>query len=187
MISAPESPGLPPGWTELLNDHERAIQEYTAAAGALPPGAWMEPLAPGKWTPAEITAHVSGAYRVLNAELAGDAGMRLLGSRLQRLVLRHTVLPRLLAGRPFPPGVRAPRETHPREIVADRGVALPALVHLAENFTRGLTEQSTRRTIRLTHAYFGSMSPRQGLALLTVHTRHHARQLTAASGSLRHP
>jgi hypothetical protein len=187
MIGAPESHALPPGWTELQNDHARAIQEYITAAGALTPGAWMEPLAPGKWTPAEITAHVSEAYRVLNAELAGHEGMRLLGSRLQRLVLRHTVLPRLLAGSPFPPGVRAPRETRPREIVADRGVALPALVHLAESFTRELTEQSTRRTVRLTHAYFGAMSPRQGLALLTVHTRHHARQLTAASGSFRHP
>lgn len=186
MIGAPASRGLPPGWTELLNDHARAVQEYNAAAGAVTPGAWMEPLTPGKWSPAEITAHVSEAYRVLTAELAGDAGMRLLGSRLQRLVLRHTVLPRLLAGSPFPPGVRAPRETRPREILADRGAALSALVHLAESFTRELTAQSTRRTIRLTHAYFGPMSPRQGLALLTVHTRHHARQLTAASGSLRH-
>jgi hypothetical protein len=152
-----------------------------SAAGRLPAHAWMRPLAPGKWTPAEVTSHVSEAYRVLRAELGGDAGMRTLGSRFQRLVLRHTMLPRLLTGRPFPPGVRAPRETRPREVVEDPGTALATLASLAAEFAEELTNRAGGGSVRLTHAYFGSLSPEQGIKLLTVHTRHHARQLAAVT------
>jgi hypothetical protein len=171
---------LPPDWDSLLADHSNAVAEYMTAAGRFASPDWMRPLAPGKWTPAELTSHVTEAYRVLRAELGGATGMRLLGSRLQRLVLRYTLLPRLLAGRPFPAGVRAPRETRPREIVEEPGDALSMLGDLAEAFIRELTTRAAGARIRLTHAYFGPLSPRQGLRLLTVHTRHHARQLSSA-------
>jgi hypothetical protein len=176
-MSGPMSNRLPPDWTSLLAHHSTALEEYRTTAGRLPAHAWMRPLAPGKWTPAEVTSHVSEAYRVLCAELAGNAGMRTLGSRFQRLVLRHTVLPRLLSGGSFPPGVRAPRETRPREIVEDPDTALATLGSLASAFTEELTTRAAAGKVRLTHAYFGSLSATQGIRLLTVHTRHHARQL----------
>jgi hypothetical protein len=162
-------------------EHSAAVEEFIVAAARCPAHAWMRPIVPGKWTPAELTSHVAEAYRVLRAELAGAPGMRILGSPVQRLVLRHTMLPRLLAGRPFPSGVRAPRETRPREIVQDPSAALDMLKALAEAFTQELTSRATEGTIRLTHAYFGPLSPRQGLQLLTVHTRHHACQLAAVA------
>jgi hypothetical protein len=172
---------LPADWTPLVADHSTAIDEYVTVAERLPNRAWMLPLAPGKWTPAEVTSHVSEAYRVLCTELAGDAGMRLLGSGLQRLILRHTVLPRLLAGRPFRAGIRAPRETRPRDILEDPQAALAILRRLAADFTQELTRRAAAGSTRLTHAYFGPLSPRQGLQLLTIHTRHHARQLGAVA------
>jgi hypothetical protein len=170
--------GLPTEWPLLLADHSKAVEEYVTAAERLSVQAWMQPLAAGKWTPAEITSHVTQAYRVLQAELAGASGMRLLGSRLQRLMLRYTVLPRLLRGRPFPPGVRAPRETRPREVVDDPQVALSTLADLTETFARELTSQAAQKKVCLTHAYFGPLSAQQGLLLLTAHTRHHARQIS---------
>jgi hypothetical protein len=169
---------LPSAWPLLLAEHSRAVEEYVAAAQGLSVQAWMRPLATGKWTPAEVTSHVTEAYRVLRAELAGSSGMRLLGSRFQRLILRHTVLPRLLRGRPFPLGVRAPRETRPREVVHDPKVALSTLADLTETFAQELTNQAARNKVCLTHAYFGPLSAQQGLLLLTAHTRHHARQLS---------
>jgi hypothetical protein len=106
--------------------------------------------------------------------------MRLLGSPLQRWILRRTLLPRLCKGRPFPPGVRAPRETRPREIEEDSALALTRLGTLAMDFTKELTTRQAGGEVRLTHAYFGPLSARQGLQLLSGHTRHHARQLGAA-------
>ena len=170
--------GLPSEWPLLLADHSKAVEEYVTAAERLSVQAWMRPLAPGKWTPAEVTSHVTEAYRVLRAELAGTSGMRLLGSRFQRLILRHTVLPRILRGRPFPAGARAPRETRPREIVGDPKVALSSLADLTKTFTQELTNQVARQNVCLTHASFGRLSAQQGLQLVTVHTRHHARQLS---------
>jgi hypothetical protein len=184
MIRLPDTRGLPPEWDHLLEDHARAIEEYRIAAGALDPAVWMAPMAPGKWSPAEVTAHVAEAYRVLSAELGGADGMRLRGSSLQRLVLRYTVLPRLLAGKPFPNGVRAPRETRPTEIINDPALAVARLVERAEQFIRDLTAKATIQSVRLTHAYFGRLSPRHGLELSTVHTRHHAQQLAAINRSL---
>ena len=171
--------GLPSEWPVLLADHSKAVEEYVTAAERLSGEAWMRPLAAGKWTPAEVTSHVTEAYRVLRSELAGTSGMRLLGSRFQRLILRYTALPGLLRGRPFPAGVRAPRETRPREVVDDRKVALSTLADLTETFIQELTNQAALKDVRLTHAYFGPLSAHQGLQLLTVHTRHHARQLSS--------
>jgi hypothetical protein len=183
MTTLPAARGVSAEWGGLLDDHARALDEYRLAAGALGSTVWLRPLAAGKWSPAEITAHVAAAYQVLTAELGGAAGMALRGSKLQRLVLRHTVLPRLLIGRPFPPGARAPRETRPTKIIEDPVVALARLVERAEQFTRDLTAKPDGQNLRLTHAYFGRLSARQGLELSTMHTRHHARQLAAISQS----
>ena len=183
MTSLPDTRGVSSEWAGLLEDHTRAIEEFRKAVGALDSAVWMAPLAPGKWSPAEVTAHVAQAYRVLSAELAGAAGMQLRGSRFQRLVLRYILLPRLLTGKPFPPGARAPRETRPTEIIEDPDLAVATLVERAEQFTRDLTRCAAIPGVRLTHAYFGRLSPRQGLELSTRHTRHHAQQLTAVQRS----
>jgi hypothetical protein len=44
-----------------------------------------------------------------------------------------------------------------------------------------LTEQRAHRRVRVSHAYFGHLSAEDGMRLVTVHTRHHARQLDAAA------
>ena len=95
-------------WDSLVTDHAAAVQQFLAAAQQLPPGAWSRPLAEGKWTPAEVTSHLTESYRVLRSELAGGPGMALRLRRVQRWVLRHTILPRILSSGLFPAGARAP-------------------------------------------------------------------------------
>ncbi|HEV7365852.1 MAG TPA: DinB family protein [Gemmatimonadales bacterium] len=164
-----------------MADHASAVSELVGAARRFSDGAWTRALAPGKWSPAEVTSHVIEAYEVLRRELSGGPGMQLRGSRLQRWVLRRTMLPAILRGRPFPTGARAPRETRPRELHADPTAALAALEVTADAFTRELMARSADRRLRLSHAYFGPMSARQSLQLAAVHTRHHARQLEGAA------
>jgi hypothetical protein len=175
---------LPSQWELLLSHHSEAVDQFIEVARRCEGEVWMRPLAAGKWTPAEVTSHLSEAYQVLHTELVGGPGMRLLGSPLQRWLLRHTLFPRLCRGKPFPSGVRAPRETRPREVEQIAAVALQRLGFLASNFTQELTRGASTETIRLTHAYFGPLSPRQCLRLLIVHTRHHARQLLTLRGEL---
>ena len=174
-MSAPSSE-----WPVLMTDHASAIREFLELARRLPDAAWTRPLAPGKWSPAEITSHVTEAYRVLRRELEGGPGMQLRGSRWQRWVFRLTILPRILRAGTFPVGARAPREIRPNDIQKDPAGALPALAAEADAFARELSARAADRRLRLSHAYFGFMSARQSLRLATVHTRHHARQLATA-------
>jgi hypothetical protein len=168
---------LPSDWGSLSADHRNAVEQFVATVRQLPPGSWSNPLAPGKWTPAEISSHLIASYRIMRAELAGGAGMALRLKPLQRWVLRHTVLPRILRGGPFPAGARAPRETRPVEVIRDLGESLAILATEANTLAEELTSHARAGRVRLTHAYFGGMSARQSLQLLAVHTRHHARQI----------
>ena len=163
-------------------DHASAVSDFVGAARRFPGEAWTQALAPGKWSPAEITSHVTEAYEVLRRELKGGTGMQLLGSPLQRWVLRRTMLPAILRGRPFPAAARAPREIRPRGVLADPTSALAALEVTAGAFAQELGARAADRRLRLSHAYFGQMSAWQSLQLAAVHTRHHARQLEAAAG-----
>jgi DinB family protein len=164
-----------------MTDHASAVAEFVESALRFPGEAWIRPLAPGKWNPAEITSHVTETYTVLRSELDGGPGMRLRGSRWQRWLFRQTILPGILRGGAFPSGARAPREIRPREIQDYPAGALDALVAGADEFARELSARAADRRLRLTHAYFGPMSARQSLLLMAAHTRHHARQLEAAA------
>jgi uncharacterized damage-inducible protein DinB len=168
-------------WAALVSRHSAAVDEYLARCRRIGASRWAIPIAAGKWTPAEMTSHLTESYRILRGELAGGPGMQLRLRRLHRIVLRYTVLPRILGKGDFPPGARAPRETRPREVELDAGIALRELSHQADSFVQELSDRARDTRVRLTHAYFGSMSARQSLVLVTVHTQHHARQLAAAA------
>ena len=168
---------LPRDWDALAADHSAAIQQFVMTVRQLPPDSWSRPLAPGKWTPAEVTSHLAESYRILRTELAGGQGMALRLPRFQCWLVRHTILPRILKTGLFPTGARAPREIRPREVMKDPSAALAVLTAEANAFMEDLTTRASSRRVHLTHAYFGSMSARQSLQMVAVHNRHHARQL----------
>src|SRR5215208_8038036 len=106
-------------WARLVADHSAALEEFVAGARQVSADQWHKPIAPGKWTPAEITSHLSESYRVLRGELAGRPGMQLRLPRLQCWLLRRTMLPRILATGKFPATARAPREIRPGAVPDD--------------------------------------------------------------------
>jgi len=174
----------PQVWEVEATAHADAVAQFAAAARAIPASQWQAPLATGKWSPAEITAHVTEVYVVLRREIAGGAGMRMRGSAFRRWLLRHLVLPRLLAGRSFPPGVRAPAETRPVTAAADQASAIASLEQVASQFVVELTDRQAVGPVWLTHAYFGRGPALYALRLVTVHLRHHMRQLPRAAAPL---
>jgi uncharacterized damage-inducible protein DinB len=170
-----------PDWATLVARHSAAVEEFLRASRRVSAERWLQPLAPGKWSPAEITSHLRESYQVLRGELAGAPGMQLRLRLWHRWILRYTVLHRILGSGHFPAGARAPRETRPRDVTADPRAALPALSTEADAFVQELSDRARTGRVRLTHAYFGSMSARQSLILVTVHTAHHARQIASAA------
>ena len=153
--------------------HDRAARALIAAAGAVGESRWSEPVAPGKWSAAQILEHLLATYDVVLRELAGGSGMRVRTPYWQQLLLRLAVAPRILRGRGFPRGAPAPRELRPGE-----GVARQHGLALFEERVRQFESAATRASAgqRITHAYFGKASVPTGVLLCARHIEHHTSQ-----------
>lgn len=159
----------------LLEDHERAVQEFVDRANALAEAQWLTPRAEGKWTPAQETKHVILAYEAFVRDLNGDTPMRLRGNFWKRRLWRAIGLWQILWRRKIPVAVRAPREARPEWITASRGELLPELRRRAEEFDATVARVwHAEPARRLTHPMFGTLNLDQSMRLVSVHTRHHA-------------
>lgn len=167
-------------WSHALAVQQQAVTDFAETAEAVPEEVWTCPLAPGKWTPAQICDHLKITFDVLLDDLAGGPGMRVLPKRWQLPLLRWTMLPKLLKGGAFP-RVRAPREIRPTdesdgEIPRDEAVAsFRERAGRFEEAARGAHRQDPKTT--LAHAYFGRCTLDKAVLLCARHIQHHQRQL----------
>ena len=108
--------------------------------------------------------------------------MRLVGTRWKRLIWRAVGLNSILHLRRLPVGARAPRESRPADLVADR-TSLLATFQGSVRELEGLFGDSWRLTPRkrLTHPYFGTLTLRQAIVVSEVHLRHHAAFLRSSA------
>lgn len=165
-------------WAEALQLHSRAAADAVAAAARVPADKWLVARGDGKWSPAEIVEHLSLAYDVLLRELAGGPGMQIRTKLWQRLMLRQTILPKLMRGGPFPTGVRSPREIRPAITSPDQTQAVARLRDGAARFEAAANESwRANPRARLTHAYFGKSTVDNALVLCARHIQHHEKQL----------
>jgi hypothetical protein len=165
-------------WPEVRRLHAEAVEAFAAAAAAVPPARWLVPRAEGKWSPAEIVEHLTLAYDTLLRELEGGPGMKVRTKWWQRILLRFTLVPRLLRGEPFPAGARAPREIRPTAANPDQVAAVARFRELAARIDSGSASAiESGKRVRLTHAYFGSAALWKGVLLCARHVQHHTAQL----------
>jgi hypothetical protein len=163
-----------------LAEHHAAVEDYVARASRIPPEDWHRPVAAGKWSPGEITEHLRLAMEKLDLELRGESEMKAVLPPWKRLLLRRTVLPRMLRTGRFPKGVRAPREIRPLTQGPVRDEALRGLSETAARFEAS-SAAAASPTRRLTHPYFGGLPLARFHRLLALHTRHHREQLPTES------
>jgi hypothetical protein len=161
-------------WVEIEELHARAAAEFAAAAEKVPAERWLLPRAEGKWSPAEIVEHLTLAYEVLLRELDGGPGMKLRTSWWQRIVLRFTMVPKILRGDGFPEGARSPRETRPPSANPDQRAAVEKFRSQAAAFA---SKAAAAPSKRVTHAYFGKSSMPEALLFCVRHLEHHVKQL----------
>jgi hypothetical protein len=160
-------------------EHQRAVEQFLAAARAVPAEGWESARAGGDWSPAQVAEHVRLAYAVVAQQLAGGSGIRVRTPWWLRLVLRWRMLPRILAGDGIPAGARAPRELRPGDGPFDREQLLSALTTSARVTEDALLRAWDEPTARMTHHVFGALRAPQALRFATIHTAHHARQLVS--------
>jgi hypothetical protein len=176
---APERPALDARWSATVGEHRRALAAYLETAAALAEDAWDRPWAPGKWTPAHITEHLTLAYEALITEAREGKPMKLRLPAWRRTLLRWVLLPHILFHRSFPVRAPAPREMRPDAARAPRGEALALLAEMGERFEHEVLAAHGRGIQTLTHPYFGGIGFRRGFRFVAVHVEHHHRQIAA--------
>jgi hypothetical protein len=174
-------------WQAALSEHQAALAAYAGAVRALGDDAWTRPWSQGKWTPAQITEHLTLGYRAFLREARGEGGMKMKVFGVRRRLLRWFLLPHILFHRAFPLKAVSPREIRPAEGSPDREAALAELLATAAEAEHAIQAARGRPGAVLTHPYFGGIELGRGLRFAAVHVEHHTRQvratLAAASSS----
>jgi hypothetical protein len=170
-------------WHAVVEEHQVALAAYLDTAARLPDAAWARPWSAGKWTPAQITEHLTMTYRVFIGEVTGGPGMKLKLTPFRRTVLRTFMLPHMLFHRTFPRGAPAPREVRPPDgPLPPRAQALAQMRELGERFEREASRARAGGFTHVTHPFFGPIDLRRGMRLAAVHIEHHTRQLASIKG-----
>jgi len=94
----------------------------------------------------------------------------------QRWLLRFTVLPGMLAGRGFPKGAVAPRETRPQGVLSK---AESLALFRARATELDVASRAAKHGQSMTHAYFGAARLPHGVMLCARHIEHHASRLAS--------
>jgi hypothetical protein len=170
-------------WTRSRDQHRAALEAYAAAARALGSDRWTEPRSEGKWTPAQLTEHLTLSYRAFLQELRGGEPMRMRVSGFRLPLLRWLLLPHILFHRTFPRGAVAPRELRPAEGSDDAETALAELFALGTECELEIDAARARPRAVITHPYFGAIDAVRALRFQAVHLEHHTRQLRSAAAA----
>lgn len=166
---------MTPGMRKALDLHAAMAASFLATAESVPLSQWDEPGAPGKWSPAEIAAHLVTTYEVVIAELRGGNGMAIKTSFWQQMLFRAMFGWLILYFGKFPRGIKAPRETRPPAPLS-KDEALRRFTALHDDFEAAAQDAPLGH--KLSHAYFGRAAASDGVLLCARHIEHHRRQLT---------
>lgn len=164
-------------WRDATTDHEAAVDAFAVAIAHVDEAQWHGWRANGRWSPAALALHVCLSYEMGTRAARGGGGMVVRASPAASWFARTIVLPLMLTARRFPSGARAPREVRPDEVESlqlDQPAMIARLRRAGAEAAEALQHASvTTPELRVTHAYFGALTPFTTLRLLSSHTRHH--------------
>lgn len=162
--------------------HRRSVAAFIAEAESVAPEEWEVPMAPGKWSPAQVAEHLRLTYEVVCRELEGGDGVRVRTSWWLRPILRFRFLPMILGERRLPAGARAPREIRPGSGPFPRAALLEALRRDAERAEEAIAQRQPGAH-GFTHHVFGRLAAGDALRFAAVHNEHHTRQVAGRASS----
>lgn len=155
--------------------NRRSVAEFVAAARGVDAGAWNREPAPGKWSPAQVTEHVTLAYArtrdLLKNPPTGGAPWFL------RPLIRHFYVRPILRTGKFPANAKAPKQFRPSASTEPADTLLSRLEAAADGLERDLEELAGRGTTAISHPIFGRTPLTDALRFQALHTAHHRRQL----------
>lgn len=161
---------------ETLQAHRAAVEDFLAAAAAVPPARWRTPRAPGKWSPGQVAEHVALAYEVNRGVLHGiPPGMQ--APRLLRPLIRWLGLNPVLRRGRFIPGSSSPKAFRPSDTPASQPELLARVRAAMEAFH---ADAGAAESAALDHPFFGRLGLVDFVRLQEIHTRHHRGQIPSS-------
>jgi len=170
---------MPTDVDAALQVHHRAVEAFLADGRAVPAGRWSQPRAPGKWSPGQVTEHVTLAYEFNRRLLHGDAPPGVGAPRPLRPLIRKFLLGLVLRRGRFIPGSKSPVVFRPGPSPSPQSSLLDRLEAAARAF------ESDARTLgvpAIDHPFFGRTPLVDFVRLQEIHTLHHRAQLSRAAG-----
>lgn len=171
-----------PTLADAMTDNQRAVERFAAACRAVSASAWPEPVAPGKWSPAQVAEHVAVAYELSRKAITGQFPGRAAPAFLRPLVRRFFLAPVLRRGA-FGRRAKAPGVFLPGPVSSTPESAAARVTETATAFEQLLAETARSGTDRVNHPFFGTVPLADYLRLQAIHTNHHLRQLPGAGTS----
>lgn len=158
-----------------LTANRQSVAEFVTAARGVDAAAWGREPAPGKWSPAQVTEHVTLAYEKTRDILANPptGGVPWY---LRPLVRYFYVRPILKTGK-FPANTKAPRQFRPSDAAAPADTLVSRLESAAGGLERDLEGIAGQGRRAIIHPIFGKIPLPDALRFQALHTAHHRRQL----------
>ena len=160
---------------EIL-DNRQAVDAFITAARAVPPTSWLQPRAPGKWSPAQVTEHVAIAYEVARSVVDGSYSGRAAPRIVQVLIRTIGFNPIVRTGR-FKKGTKAPAFFQPTATPASVAELTARLEHAANGFIDAVEAAASQGRAIANHPFFGRVPLPDYTRLQAIHARHHREQL----------
>ena len=161
---------------KVIAENRKATEHFLATARSVAKEKWEQPVAAGKWSPAQIVDHIAVTTEVALKAINGDPSMGSIPKFLRFIPRKLGFDPTIKKGR-FPekqrgPAIFAPSAGHPtyEASVAKLERAMVAL----ESHVRNLMAQNKHS---FEHTFFGRVSIPDYIRFGTLHTEHHQRQL----------
>jgi hypothetical protein len=160
---------------------ERCRAELAAAARAVPAEKWQQAPAPGRWSAAEVVAHVTLVEKAIT-----DGARKLTGTEPRRFSLWQRLHPpvALTAWRGIRRQSPIPLD---RSLLADRETMLARLAE-GRNATFSLVDENSGRDLRRwrwKHPALGALNYYEWLRVIGYHDVRHAKQIREIVDSFR--
>lgn len=166
-------------WNDVVSLHDRAVADYASAAESVT--LWNEAPSPGKWSPAQVTEHLSKTFEAIITEARGGPPMALRLKAPKRFIARNIFYRRILRGGAFPRGAPAPRETRPGTAEGEAAAAIARFRELGAEAVNAVNEALGKSPkLRFRHPYFGYIPVQHGMYVSARHIDHHRAQIEHA-------
>ena len=165
-----------PTLEDVIAENRKATDHFLATARKVPAAKWAQPVAPGKWSPAQIVDHIAVTTEVALKAINGDPSMGSIPKFLRFLPRKLGFDPTIKKGR-FPekqrgPKVFAPSPDHPAYEAS--AAKIERAITALESHVRTVLAAGTHS---FEHSFFGRIAIIDYIRFGTLHTEHHERQL----------